>query len=85
MKTASQSAGTQNLLSRSGRGREGEESLTVTVEQAAALLGIGRRTAYKAMAHGTLPALRLGVRLVVPRAKLYQMLGVPAGFPDVER
>jgi excisionase family DNA binding protein len=53
------------------------------VEEAAALLGIGRRTAYKAVAAGELPALRLGNRLVVPRAKLHALLGIHDGpLPD---
>src|SRR6478736_8768542 len=33
---------------------------TLTVEEAAALLGIGRNSAYQAIARGELPALRLG-------------------------
>jgi excisionase family DNA binding protein len=47
---------------------------TLTVEEAAALLGIGRNTAYQAIARGELPVLRLGRRLLVPRAALDQLL-----------
>ncbi len=43
---------------------------TLTVEEAATLLGIGRNSAYQAIARGELPALRLGRRLLVPRAAL---------------
>ena len=47
---------------------------TLTVTQAARLLGIGRGTAYEAVRNGELPALRLGKRLLVPLAALEKML-----------
>jgi excisionase family DNA binding protein len=47
---------------------------TLTVEEAAALLGIGRNSAYQAVARGELPALRLGRRLLIPRAALERRL-----------
>lgn len=47
---------------------------TLTVEEAAMLLGIGRNSAYQAIARGELPALRLGRRLLVPRAALERHL-----------
>ena len=50
------------------------ERLTVTVEEAAALLGISRALAYELVARGELPCLRLGRRLVVPRKALDQLL-----------
>lgn len=49
---------------------------TVTVEKAGELLGIGRRTAYKAANTGELPTVRIGRRLLVPTAKLLRLLGV---------
>jgi excisionase family DNA binding protein len=58
-------------------------SATLTVEEAAEILGVGRRTAYKAVAAGELPALRLGNRLVVPRAKLNAMLGIAQSDAEV--
>jgi excisionase family DNA binding protein len=48
---------------------------TVTVEEAAMLLGIGRGTAYEAARRGELPTLRFGRRLLVPLAALDQLLG----------
>ena len=51
-----------------------DERLTYTVEEAARLLGIGRGTAYEAARRGELPVVRLGYRLLVPRARLEQML-----------
>lgn len=48
---------------------------TCSVEEAAALLGIGRSTAYAAARDGSLPTLRLSHRLLVPTAKLLEMIG----------
>lgn len=47
---------------------------TLTVEEAAALLGIGRNTAYQAAASGQLPVIRIGRRLLIPRAALDRLL-----------
>jgi excisionase family DNA binding protein len=47
---------------------------TVTVEEAAAELGIGRSLAYELARTGKLPALRLGHRLLIPRERLDAML-----------
>ncbi len=49
---------------------------TVTVEEAAQMLGISRSSAYECVHRGELRALRLGRRLVVPRAALEELLGV---------
>jgi excisionase family DNA binding protein len=50
------------------------EPLTVTVEQAAKLLRIGRSTAYELVHTGDIPSLRLGRRIVVPRSALAESL-----------
>lgn len=57
------------------------QSRTVTVEYAAAALGIGRTTAYHAVRTGQFPVrtIRIGRRVVVPRASLDRLLG---GEPD---
>lgn len=56
---------------------------TVTVEEAAQMLGISRSSAYECVHRGELRALRLGRRLVVPRAELEELLGVqPADASD---
>ncbi|MDQ3973805.1 MAG: helix-turn-helix domain-containing protein [Actinomycetota bacterium] len=49
---------------------------TLAVEQAGELLGISRRSAYRAAASGELPTLRLGRRLLVPTARLLALLGL---------
>jgi excisionase family DNA binding protein len=50
---------------------------TITVERAGELLGISRRSAYRAAASGELPTIRLGRRLLVPSARLLALLGLP--------
>lgn len=48
---------------------------TITVEEAASLLGIGRSAAYEAARRGQLPTRRLGRRLFVPVPALLEWLG----------
>jgi excisionase family DNA binding protein len=50
------------------------EAQTLTVPQAAKLLGIGRGTAYEAVNRGDIPSIRVGRRLVVPKAALERLL-----------
>jgi len=50
---------------------------TLTVEEAGRLLGISRNSAYEAARRGELPAIRIGKRLIVPRAALERLLGAP--------
>ncbi len=49
---------------------------TISVEQAGEVLGISRRSAYRAAANGSLPTLKLGRRLLVPTARLLSLLGM---------
>jgi len=49
--------------------------LTLSVEEAARILGISRGLGYELARSGRIPVLRLGKRLVVPRAQLMAMLG----------
>ena len=51
-----------------------DERLTVTVAEAAKLLGIGRALAYQAAETGDLPTVRVGRRILVPLARLKAML-----------
>ncbi len=50
--------------------------LTVTVEEAASILGLGRSAAYEAARRGQLPTRRLGRRIVIPVPLLLDWLGV---------
>ena len=47
---------------------------TFTVEEAGQILGIGRNTAYALAKSGRLPTIRLGRRLLVPKAALDRLL-----------
>jgi excisionase family DNA binding protein len=49
---------------------------TYTVFEAAKVLGIGRGAAYEAARTGTLPTIRVGRRILVPRANLERLLGL---------
>jgi excisionase family DNA binding protein len=48
--------------------------VTLTVEEAGQLLGIGRGLAYESARRGDIPTLRIGRRLVVPKAALDRLL-----------
>jgi excisionase family DNA binding protein len=50
------------------------ERLTVSVEEAAEILGISRALAYSLVARQELPSLKLGRRVLVPRSALHRML-----------
>lgn len=45
-----------------------------TIQEAAALLKIGRNSAYEAARRGEIPTLRIGKRLLVPRAAFDRLL-----------
>jgi len=51
-----------------------EPRATLTVEQAAMVLGIGRTLAFELARTGQLPTIRLGRRLLVPRVALDRRL-----------
>lgn len=54
-----------------------EKRLTVTVEEAAELLGISRGLAYEMARLGRLPAIRFGKRFVVPKHAIEKLLQEP--------
>jgi excisionase family DNA binding protein len=47
---------------------------TLTVEETARVLGIGRSTAFAAVRDGTIPAVRIGRRWLIPRNSLEGLL-----------
>ena len=51
--------------------------LTLTVNEAAHLLGISRGLAYELARCGRLPVIRLGRRILIPRVALEKMLSRP--------
>jgi excisionase family DNA binding protein len=54
--------------------RAKQRRMTLTVNEAAKRLGIGRNQAYEAIKRGEIPAIRIGKRLLVPEAMLDRML-----------
>lgn len=50
--------------------------LTISVPETAALLGVSRNSAYEAARRGEIPVLEIGRRLVVPVARLLDLLGI---------
>lgn len=55
------------------------QRLTLSVEEAANVLGISRALAYELVRRGELPRLRLGRRVVVPRQALEDFIGAAHG------
>ena len=53
------------------------KALTLSIPEVARLLGINRMLAYSLARKGEIPAVRLGHRVVVPKAALEQMLTHP--------
>ena len=50
--------------------------LTLSVEEVASLLGLGRTAAYEAARRGEIPSRKLGRRVIVPVPALLEWLGV---------
>lgn len=55
------------------------ERQTITIEELAAILGIHRNTAYRAAKRGEIPTIRVGGRLLVPKAVLIRILAGETG------
>lgn len=56
---------------------------TITVDEAATILGISRNAAYEAIKREDLPALHIGRRIVIPVARLKYLLGEVFAGPDI--
>jgi excisionase family DNA binding protein len=50
------------------------EAVTITVDEAALRLRIGRNQAYEAVRRGDIPAIRVGARWLVPTVALERLL-----------
>ncbi len=57
---------------------------TISVQQAGELLGVSRRTAYRAADRGQIPVIRIGRRWFVPTARLLDLLGLSADEVDFD-
>jgi excisionase family DNA binding protein len=60
----------------------GSDRLTMTVSEAAAVLGISRALTYELVARGEIPAIRLGRRIVVPTKHLQELVFGGVGASD---
>ena len=54
-----------------------EVKLTLSIEEAAKVLGIGRNLCYDRVKTGEIPVIKIGRRLLVPRAALEKLLANP--------
>ncbi len=52
---------------------------TLSIPEAAEILGVGRDLAYQAASHGELPTVRVGRRVLVRTDKLLELLGAQPG------
>lgn len=50
------------------------EKLTLKVEEAGKLLGLSRPTAFARVADGSIPSIRMGRRILVPKIAIERML-----------
>ncbi len=58
------------------------ERLTLSVPEAADLLGLGRNSVYEAIHQGKIPSIRVGTRILVPRAALLKFAGESRELPS---
>lgn len=58
-----------------------EKQLVISVRDAGRLLGLSKNSAYQACKRGQIPSIRCGGRILVPVAKLEQLLGREIGNP----
>lgn len=54
-----------------------DTKLTLSVEEAAKQLGIGRNLAYDKVKTGEIPVIKIGKRLLVPKKALEKLLAEP--------
>ena len=55
--------------------------LVYTIQEAAILLNLGRSSMYQAVRNGSIPSVKLGRRILIPRTALEQFL-LKAGQPE---
>jgi excisionase family DNA binding protein len=65
----------RNRAKRSGVVSSVDGRAVLTVAEVAQLLGIGRISAYQAVERGEVPSIRLGRRIVVPKAAFCAKFG----------
>lgn len=63
----------RNHVKLEGKMMDGKPVLTV--EETAEVFGISRGLAYEGVKDGSIPSIRIGKRILVPRARIAEMLG----------
>jgi excisionase family DNA binding protein len=58
--------------------------LTMTIPEAARKLGIGKNEAYAAAKRGEFPTIKIGCRVLVPRAALERLMRGEISQPNAE-
>jgi excisionase family DNA binding protein len=58
--------------------------VTLSVNQAAKVLGLSRAGTYEAVQRGDLPSLRIGRRILIPTRRLVDLLEQPPGATGLE-
>jgi len=53
------------------------EKQTVTIKEAAQQLGLGHNAIYRAAKNGQIPSIRIGNRILVPKAVMQRLLADP--------
>jgi excisionase family DNA binding protein len=64
----------EEVSASTGRDRFDPRRLALSIEETSSLLGISRSLGYELAAQGRIPTVRLGRRVVVPRAALERLL-----------
>jgi len=58
---------------------EDGERLTLTVKETQIILGLSRSLVYQAIETGEIPSVRVGRRILIPKAALYRLLEATDG------
>ena len=58
---------------------DANDSLVLTPTETAKILRIGRGTVYEQIRNGTIPSIRMGRKILVPKAALIEMLETAKG------
>lgn len=51
-----------------------DQPIVLTINEAAAILRVSRQSAYEAARRGEIPTIKIGRRLLVPRARLEKLI-----------
>ena len=60
---------------------EGVEKMVLTVEEARVKLGLSRGLIYEAVRRGSIPSIRIGRRILIPREALHRLIDA-SGWPS---